>query len=158
VRTKSLTPLACLLASGVLVLPACGGDEASNPRPAAESVPRQEVQGVERRVGDLEKEIIKLRQDLEGVRNEQSSAEDAGAAGAAADPSAPGTGTADADAGSGSGSGSGSGTGSGSGSGSGSGRGSGVGGTDEGGGPDPGTREDDPGIEDICGENPAPTC
>ena len=154
-RTKSLTPLACLLASGVLVLPACGGDEASNPRPAAESVPREEVQGVERRVGDLEKEIIKLRKDLEGVRNEQSSAEDAGAAGAAADPSAPGTGTGTADAGSGSGSGSG--TGSGSGSGSGSGGGSG-GGTDEGGGPDPGTREDDPGIEDICGENPAPTC
>ena len=154
-RTK-LTPLACLLAFGVLVLPACGGEEASKPRPAAESVPRQEVQGVERRVGDLEKEIIKLRQDLEGVRNEQSSAEDAGADGAPADPSAPGTGTADAGAGAGSGSGSGSGTG--SGSGSGSGRGSGVGGTDEGGGPDPGTREDDPGIEDICGENPAPTC
>jgi hypothetical protein len=155
VRTK-LTPLACLLAFGVLVLPACGGEEASKPRPAAESVPRQEVQGVERRVGDLEKEIIKLRQDLEGVRNEQSSAEDAGADGAPADPSDPGTGTADAGAGAGSGSGSGSGTG--SGSGSGSGRGSGVGGTDEGGGPDPGTREDDPGIEDICGENPAPTC
>ncbi|MDQ3240720.1 MAG: hypothetical protein M3Q43_04915 [Actinomycetota bacterium] len=152
-RTK-LTPLACLLAFGVLVLPACGGEEASKPRPAAESVPRQEVQGVERRVGDLEKEIIKLRQDLEGVRNEQSSAEDAGADGAPADPSAPGTGTADADAGAGAGSGS----GTGSGSGSGSGRGSGVGGTDEGGGPDPGTREDDPGIEDICGENPAPTC
>jgi protein TonB len=151
VRTK-LTPLACLLAFGVLVLPACGGEEASKPRPAAESVPRQEVQGVERRVGDLEKEIIKLRQDLEGVRNEQSSAEDAGADGAPADPSAPGTGTADAGAGAGSGSGTG------SGSGSGSGRGSGVGGTDEGGGPDPGTREDDPGIEDICGENPAPTC
>ena len=146
-RTK-LTPLACLLAFGVLVLPACGGEEASKPRPAAESVPRQEVQGVERRVGDLEKEIIKLRQDLEGVRNEQPSAEDAGADGAPADPSAPGTGTADADAGAGAGSGSGSGSGSGTGS----------GGTDEGGGPDPGTREDDPGIEDICGENPAPTC
>ncbi|CAN5621552.1 hypothetical protein BH24ACT24_BH24ACT24_07810 [soil metagenome] len=99
-RTK-LTPLACLLAFGVLVLPACGGEEASKPRPAAESVPRQEVQGVERRVGDLEKEIIKLRQDLEGARNEQSSAEDAGADGAPADPSAPGTGTADAGAGAG---------------------------------------------------------
>ncbi len=159
-RTKFLTPLACLLASALLVLPACGGED-SDSRPASESVPRQEVQGVERRVGDLEKEIIKLRRELEGVRNEQSSAGETGPDQAAADPApaeGSGTDTADAGAGTGAESGAGSGGGAGAGSGSGSGGASRIGPTEEGGGPDPGTTEDDPGIRDICGENPAPTC
>ena len=162
-RIKSVTPLACLLASALVVMPACGGDEASESRPASESVPRQEIQGVERRVSDLEKEIIRLRRELEGARNEQSSSDEAESDQAAADTGAaeaPGTGAADAASGSGPGSGAGSsgGAGSGSGSSSGSGGASRTGPTEEGGGPDPGTTEDDPGIRDICGENPAPTC
>ena len=164
-RIKFLTPLACLLSSALVVFPACGGDEASETSPASESVPRQEVQGVERRVSDLEKEIIKLRRDLEGARNEQSSADKAGSDQAGADTApaeAPGTGTADANTAGGAESSAGSSGGAGSGSGSGSGPGSGgasrTGPTEEGGGPDPGTTEDDPGIRDICGENPAPTC
>ena len=164
-RTKFLTPSACLLACALLALPACGGDEAADTRPAAESVPREEVRGVERRVSDLEKEIIRLRRDLEGARDEQSSTGDTGSDQAAAEPGpaeSSGADTADAGAATGTGAGSASGAGPGSRSGSGAGSSSGAGSrtrpTEAGGGPDPGTREDDPGIEDICGENPAPTC
>ena len=137
-RMKILTPLACMFASGVIVLPACGGGDSANTEPAAQSVPREQVEGVEQRVKTLEEETGKLRKELEAVRNTQSPGHGTGDdAKRGSDSTADGGGTSAGGGASGSGP---------------------IGGTDAGGGPDPGTTEDDPSIKDICGPNPAPEC
>ncbi len=158
--TKPLASLACALAAGALVLPACGGEEAPD---AARFAPADDVRVLEQRLGAVERQLRDLRQEIrsQGAGGRSSSDEPGGEAatdraadgGGASTPEGAGAGTRAA---SGTGSGSG-GAGSGSGGGGSGGGGSG-GGSDPGGGPDPGTPEDDPSVEDICGPNPAPEC
>ncbi|HEV2771358.1 MAG TPA: hypothetical protein VGV57_00785 [Thermoleophilaceae bacterium] len=162
--TKPLASLACALAAGALVLPACGGEEAPD---AARFAPADDVRVLEQRLGAVERQLRDLRQEIrsQGAGGRSSSDEPGGEAATdraadrdgASKPEGAGAGTRAASVtGSGSGGG-GSGSGSGSGGGGSGGGGSG-GGSDAGGGPDPGTPEDDPSVEDICGPNPAPEC
>ena len=60
-----------------VALPACGGeDEPPASKPAAGSVAPDQFKGMEKRVGELEKEVDTLRKDLESERDEQSSNDD----------------------------------------------------------------------------------
>ena len=166
----SITParaLACVLTALALVLPACGGDEAAAPQPAPGSAPAEDLRVLERRVGGLEGQLRKLREEIESQSKDgRSSGDETGSEGASEAPAggdtagapargtsatAPGSagGGSPADSGPGSGGG-GSGSG-GGGSRSGGGSGSGGGGSGSGG-------SEDPTIEDICGPNPAPEC
>ena len=140
--------LVCLAAVAALVLVACGGDEPTAEQdPAAQPIPPERVDQLDRRVHGIEAELKRLRKELDSREREQSDAQGDGAP----------AGSDDSGAGSGAGTGAGAGTGSGTGSGSGSDGGSGAG-ADAGAGPDPGSAEDDRSVYDICGPNPAPNC
>jgi outer membrane murein-binding lipoprotein Lpp len=152
-RIMPTTLFACVLGFAALALSACGETEANR---ASESVPPQQVQDLDERVATLEREIGKLREQLEAVRKGQApsgpseetppepetsgASDDAGSSdtppAASARAGSPGNGSSSGGSRSGSGSGSDGGSGSGSGS-------------------DGGSR---PTVEDICGPNPAPEC
>lgn len=166
-QTKPLASLACCLTAGALILPACGGEEA----PDAKFAPADDVRVLEQRLGAVERQLRDMRQEIRSQGEAKRSSSDEprgdtagdGAAergGASAPVDSGGRTRAASVSGSDSAGGrSGSGRGGGSGGGGlGGSDGGGVGGSDAGAGPDPGTPEDDPSIEDICGPNPAPEC
>ena len=163
-RTKPFASLACALAAGALILPACGGDDSSDSAPAA----ADDLRVLEQRVGAIERQLRDLRKELKsqgkGRRASSDAPGDETATEAAAErggASTPDGAAGDTRAASVTGSDAGDGDGgseSGGGGASGSGGGGSGGGSDSGAGPDPGTPEDDRSVEAICGPNPAPEC
>ncbi len=71
--TKPLASLACALAAGALVLPACGGDDSSDSAPAA----ADDLRVLEQRVGAIERQLRDLRKELKSQGKGGRSSSDA---------------------------------------------------------------------------------
>ena len=77
-RKPITAPLVCILIVAALVLPACGGRDSAEQKPASQTVPPEKVDDLGRRVADLVKQIEKLLKELESKTGDDSSGASAG--------------------------------------------------------------------------------
>jgi hypothetical protein len=75
----AMTLLACAVA-GVLALPACGESQSPEQERASQPLPPEKVDDIDRRVTEIEKELERLRQELEGRADQSAGGQGDGAA------------------------------------------------------------------------------